>query len=211
MDVQAISAGGGLSIPYRAEDAPIDPAHYFSLWDAARKHIAALLAHPVALEIEPGRYLVAESGVLVSEVRATKQMGANPFVLVDAGFSDLMRPSMYGSFHGIELIHADGTPASGALQDTVVGGPLCESGDVFTQGEGGVVQKRSLPVAQVGDLLVLHDAGAYGASMSSNYNTRPLIAEVLLEGGLPRLIRRKQTVAELLALEVLDTDEVTRR
>lgn len=206
MDVQAISAGGGLSIPYRAEDAPIDPAHYFSLWDAARKQIAALLAHPVTLEIEPGRYLVAESGVLVSEVRATKQMGANPFVLVDAGFNDLMRPSMYGSFHGMALIHADGTPASGALQDTVVGGPLCESGDVFTQGEGGVVQKRPLPVAQVGDLLVLQDAGAYGASMSSNYNTRPLAAEVLLESGLPRLIRRKQTVAELLALEAFDAD-----
>jgi diaminopimelate decarboxylase len=204
MDVQAISAGGGLSIPYRAGDVPIDPAHYFSLWDAARAQIASLLAHPVTLEIEPGRYLVAESGVLVSEVRATKQMGANPFVLVDAGFSDLMRPSMYGSFHGMELIHADGTSATGALQDTVVGGPLCESGDVFTQGEGGVVQKRPLPVAQVGDLLVLHDAGAYGASMSSNYNTRPLIPEVLLEGGLPRLIRRKQTVAELLALESID-------
>jgi len=123
--------------------------------------------------------------------------------MVDAGFSDLMRPSMYGSFHGMEIIHADGTSASGALQDTVVGGPLCESGDVFTQGEGGVVLQRALPVAQVGDLLVLHDTGAYGASMSSNYNTRPLIAEVLIENGLPRLIRRKQTVAELLALEAV--------
>jgi diaminopimelate decarboxylase len=122
---------------------------------------------------------------------------------VDAGFSDLMRPSMYGSFHGMELIQSDGTPATGALQDTVVGGPLCESGDVFTQGEGGVVQQRTLPVAHVGDWLVLHDTGAYGASMSSNYNTRPLIAEVLVEDGVPRLIRRKQTVAELLALEAL--------
>lgn len=203
MDLQAISAGGGLSIPYQAGEAQIDTAHYFSLWDAARVQIATLLAHPVTLEIEPGRYLVAESGVLLSEVRATKQMGSNPFVMVDAGFSDLARPSMYGSFHGMEVIHADGTPVTGAPQDTVVGGPLCESGDVFTQGEGGVVLTRPLPVAQVGDFLVLHDTGAYGASMSSNYNTRPLIPEVLLENGTARLIRRKQTVAELLALEVV--------
>jgi diaminopimelate decarboxylase len=201
MDLTAISAGGGLSIAYQAGEPAIDTAHYFSLWDAARHQIAAVLGHPVTLEIEPGRYLVAESGVLVTEVRATKPMGRNRFVLVDAGFSDLMRPSMYGSFHGMELIHADGAPATGALQDTVVGGPLCESGDVFTQGEGGMVLQRPLPVAQVGDWLVLHDTGAYGASMSSNYNTRPLIPEVLLENGQARLIRRKQTVAELLALE----------
>jgi len=201
LDVHAISAGGGLSIPYQPGQPQVDTAHYFSLWDAARQQAAALLGHPVTLEIEPGRYLVAESGVLVTEVRATKRMGANRFVMVDAGFSDLMRPSMYGSFHGMTLLHGDGTPVTGALQDSVVGGPLCESGDVFTQGEGGVVQQRPLPAAQVGDLLVLHDTGAYGASMSSNYNTRPLIAEVLIEHGQPRLIRRKQTVAELLALE----------
>ncbi|APW45907.1 diaminopimelate decarboxylase [Rhodoferax antarcticus] len=203
LDLQAISAGGGLSIPYQAGEPQIDTAHYFSLWDAARQQIADLLGHPVVLEIEPGRYLVAESGVLVSEVRATKTMGNSAFVMVDAGFSDLMRPSMYGSFHGMEIIHADGSAVPGAFQDTVVGGPLCESGDVFTQGEGGVVLTRPLPVAQVGDLLVLQDTGAYGASMSSNYNTRPLIAEVLIEDGLPRLIRRRQTVAELLALEAV--------
>ena len=203
LDLQAVSAGGGLSIAYQPGQPQVDTAHYFSLWDAARQQVAALLGHPVTLEIEPGRYLVAESGVLVTEVRATKRMGRNPFVMVDAGFSDLMRPSMYGSFHGMELIHADGSLVTGTPQDAVVGGPLCESGDVFTQGEGGVVLQRPLPVAQVGDLLVLHDTGAYGASMSSNYNTRPLIAEVLVENGQPRLIRRRQTVAELLALEAL--------
>ncbi|MBK9443800.1 MAG: diaminopimelate decarboxylase [Comamonadaceae bacterium] len=203
MDLQAISAGGGLSIPYRMGEPSIDTQHYFELWHAARQQIAQRLGHPVTLEIEPGRYLVAESGVLVTEVRATKQMGSNPFVMVDAGFSDLMRPSMYGSFHGMELLHGDGSAVVGAAQPTVVGGPLCESGDVFTQGEGGVVQQRQLPPAQVGDLLVLHDAGAYGASMSSNYNTRPLIAELLIEAGQPRLIRRRQTVAELLALEIV--------
>ena len=207
LDVPAISAGGGLSIPYQAGEPSIDTAHYFSMWDAARQTIAQKLGHPVTLELEPGRYLVAESGVLVSEVRAIKNQGSNHFVMVDAGFSDLMRPSMYGSYHGMEIIHADGTAAAGPEHDTVVAGPLCESGDVFTQGEGGVVLQRALPAAHVGDLLVLHDTGAYGASMSSNYNTRPLIAEVLVElpaqGGQARLIRRRQTVAELLALEAV--------
>ena len=208
MDLHAISAGGGLSVPYQAGEPMLDTAHYFSLWDAARQQVAALMGHAITLELEPGRYLVAESGVLLSEVRATKHQGSARFVMVDAGFSDLMRPAMYGSHHGMEIIHADGTPATGALQPTAVAGPLCESGDVFTQGEGGVVLNRDLPAAQVGDLLVLHDTGAYGASMSSNYNTRPLVPEVLVEGGAhsgrARLIRRKQTVAELIALEATD-------
>jgi diaminopimelate decarboxylase len=203
LDLRAISAGGGLSIPYQAGEPVIDTAHYFALWDAARNTVAAMLGHPVQLEIEPGRYLVAESGVLVSEVRACKQQGAQRFVLVDAGFSDLMRPSMYGSYHAMEIIHADGTLPDGPLHSTVVAGPLCESGDVFTQGEGGVVLQRVLAQTQVGDLLVVHDTGAYGASMSSNYNTRPLIAEVLVQDGQARLIRRRQTVAELLALEAV--------
>ena len=203
LDLHAISAGGGLSIPYQAGEPTIDTAHYFDLWDAARKNIAGLLGHAVELEIEPGRYLVAESGVLVSEVRASKHQGAQHFVLVDAGFSDLMRPAMYGSHHGMEIIHADGTLPTTALHNTVVAGPLCESGDVFTQGEGGVVLQRELATAQVGDLLVVHDTGAYGASMSSNYNTRPLIPEVLVQDGQARLIRRRQTVAELLALEAV--------
>jgi diaminopimelate decarboxylase len=201
LDLHAISAGGGLSIPYQAGEPVIDTAHYFALWDAARKTVEGMLGHAVALEIEPGRYLVAESGVLVTEVRATKAQGNQRFVLVDAGFSDLMRPAMYGSHHGMEIIHADGSLPTGARQNVVVAGPLCESGDVFTQGEGGVVLQRELAAAHVGDLLVVHDTGAYGASMSSNYNTRPLIAEVLVEAGTPRLIRRRQTVTELLALE----------
>ena len=203
LDLTAISAGGGLSIPYQAGEPVVDTAHYFQLWDAARQQVATQLGHPVTLELEPGRYLVAEAGVLVAEVRATKAMGSAHFVLVDAGFSDLMRPSMYGSYHGMSVLHADGREASGPFKDTVLGGPLCESGDVFTQGEGGVVLSRPLPAAKVGDLVVLHDTGAYGASMSSNYNTRPLIAEVMVQGGQSRVIRRKQTVAELLALEDL--------
>lgn len=201
-DLQAISAGGGLSIPYRFGGEAIDTQHYYGLWNGARERIAAHLGHAVKLEIEPGRFLVAESGVLVSQVRAVKQMGSRHFVLVDAGFSDLMRPSMYGSYHHISLLPADGSAPGEANVESVVAGPLCESGDVFTQLEGGKVETRALPAAQVGDYLVFHDTGAYGASMSSNYNSRPLIPEVLFEQGVPREIRRAQTIQELLALEL---------
>ncbi|MDG0831438.1 diaminopimelate decarboxylase [Pelomonas saccharophila] len=199
-DLHAISAGGGLSIPYRGVDDPIDVDHYFSLWDAARREAEGLVGHPVTLELEPGRYLVAESAVLLAEVRAVKSAGANRFMLVDAGFNELMRPAMYGSFHAMTLLPRDG--ARRPLRDCVVAGPLCESGDVFTQAAGGEVLMRELPEAEVGDLLVIHDAGAYGASMSSNYNSRPLAAEVLVDGGASRLVRRRQTVEELLALEI---------
>jgi diaminopimelate decarboxylase len=156
----------------------------------------------VHLEIEPGRYLVAEAGVLLAEVRATKHQGNQHFTLVDAGFSDLMRPAMYGAHHEMSIIPSTEATAARPVQPTVVAGPLCESGDVFTQEDGGVVLTRNLPAAQVGDLLVIHDTGAYGASMSSNYNTRPLIAEVMVDDGQARLIRRRQTVDELLALEL---------
>ncbi|MFP1726309.1 diaminopimelate decarboxylase [Lonsdalea quercina] len=203
-DLEAISAGGGLSIPYRYGEESIDTQHYYGLWNGARERIAAHLGHPVTLEIEPGRFLMAEAGVLVAEVRAVKAMGSRHFVLVDAGFNDLMRPAMYGSYHHISLLPGDGRDLDGvSLRDTVVAGPLCESGDVFTQQAGGGVETIALPDAKVGDYLVFHDTGAYGASMSSNYNSRPLLPEVLFEGGEPRLIRRRQTVEELLALEQL--------
>ena len=202
-DLEAISAGGGLSIPYRFGEEAIDTQHYYGLWNGARERIAAHLGHPVKLEIEPGRFLVAESGVLVSQVRAVKEMGSRHFVLVDAGFSDLMRPSMYGSYHHISLLPFDGRALGDPTVESVVAGPLCESGDVFTQLEGGKVETRALPAAQVGDYLVFHDTGAYGASMSSNYNSRPLIPEVLFENGAPREIRRAQTIQELLALELI--------
>lgn len=202
-DIEAISAGGGLSIPYHFEEESIDTGHYFGLWNRAREQIAAHLGHEIKLEIEPGRFLVAESGVLVAQIRAVKDMGSRHFVLCDAGFNDLMRPAMYGSYHHISLLPADGRDVSGQpLTDAVIAGPLCESGDVFTQQAGGGVETFPLPPVHIGDYLVFHDTGAYGASMSSNYNTRPLLPEVLFENGVPRLIRRRQTVEELIALEL---------
>jgi diaminopimelate decarboxylase len=203
IDIEAISIGGGLSIPYQAGEPEVDTAHYFEIWDKARKQIETHLGHRVSMEIEPGRFLVAQSGILISELRAQKQVGSNFFVFVDAGFNDLVRPSMYGSFHQITAHTADGVLRAGANRPSVVAGPLCESGDVFTQEEGGVVTHQDLPICEVGDLIVFHDTGAYGASMSSNYNSRPLIPEVLVDGDELSLIRRRQSIQELIELEML--------
>jgi len=183
-DLPAISAGGGLSIPYHEGEEPVDTAHYYGLWNAARERIAQHLGHAVKLEIEPGRFLVAESGVLISQVRSVKSMGSRHFVLIDAGFNDLMRPAMYGSYHHITALAADGRDLRDAARiDTVVAGPLCESGDVFTQQEGGKVETRPLPAVKAGDYLVLHDTGAYGAAVSSNYKSPPLLPGGLFDKG----------------------------
>jgi diaminopimelate decarboxylase len=201
-DMSSISIGGGLSIPYQEGEAIVDTDHYFQIWDKARQQIEAHLGHKISMEIEPGRFLVAQSGILISELRAQKQVGNNFFALVDAGFNDLARPAMYGSFHRISTHTRDGQIRTTAQKATVVAGPLCESGDVFTQEDGGVVTTQNLPQSEVGDLFVFHDTGAYGASMSSNYNSRPLIPEVLVDGEHIQLIRRRQTIQELIALEL---------
>ncbi|CAL4325053.1 Diaminopimelate decarboxylase [Buchnera aphidicola (Protaphis terricola)] len=197
--IDFISAGGGLPIPYKFNEKPIDIKKYFNLWDEARKKISNFLKKPITLEIEPGRFLVAESGILISQARAIKKVGNKNFVLIDAGFNDLMRPTMYGSYHHISVINNN--KQSNKLIDTVVGGPLCESGDIFTQKEGGDIKTRKLPNIEIGDYLIFHDTGAYGASMSSNYNTRPLIPEILIENNIFKIIRRRQTIQELLNLE----------
>jgi diaminopimelate decarboxylase len=201
-DLRAVSGGGGIPVPYRDGDPAIDVGELFRLWDEARKRIEDHLGHAVQLEIEPGRYVTAESGVLLARLRAVKEQGKNHFWIVDAGFNDLARPVLYGAYHAISLIR-DGRSVLAERRPTVVGGPLCESGDVFTQAEGGLIAPRALPEGRVGDLVVLHDAGAYAASMASNYNSRPLAPEVLVEEGRARLIRRRQTVEELLALEAV--------
>lgn len=202
VDIEAISAGGGLSVPYREGEEEINPSHYFSLWDKARREIETHVGHPIRLEIEPGRFLTSDAGVLLAEVRAVKMMGRNRFVLVDAGFSDLARPAMYGSYHHITVIPGTAPrSAAGTIFPTVVAGPLCESGDVFTQTDNGTVETRDLPETHVGDYLVFHGAGAYGATMSSNYNSRLYAPEVLIDGETHRLIRRRQTLDELLMLE----------
>ena len=115
-------------------------------------------------------------------------MGKNTFYLVDAGFNNLARPILYGAYHPISVAGSHGT-GDRPFQDVVVGGPLCESGDIFTQEAGGFVTTRSLPAAEVGDYLVIERAGAYGFVMSSNYNSKPFAPEVLIADGKSHLIR----------------------
>jgi len=192
-----ISAGGGLPVPYREGQKYVDLDQYFSLWDATRKKLEDRFGHRIRLEIEPGRYLVAESGFLIAEIRAVKKMGDNLFYLLDAGFNDLARPILYGAYHPISIAHR--TPKSEVPHvDVVVGGPLCESGDIFTQEEGGYVAKRSLPMASVGDYLILEVAGAYGFVMASNYNGRYRTPEVLIENGALKCIRARETFEDLI-------------
>ena len=194
--IHTLSTGGGLPVPYRPGDPRIDLLRHFAIWDAARKRLEQRFGHPLRLEIEPGRYLVAEAGFLVTEIRAIKRMGGNTFYLVDAGFNTLARPVLYGAYHPMSLAPADATAR--AEQDVVVGGPLCESGDIFTQEEGGVVRTQRLPEAKVGEYLVIECAGAYGFVMSSNYNGKPLPAEVLLSSGKAHLVRARQSLADLV-------------
>ncbi len=193
-----ISAGGGLPVPYRETQTYVDLAAYFALWDATRKRLAEAFGHPVSLEIEPGRFLVAESGYLITEVRAIKQMGGNTFYLVDAGFNNLARPILYGAYHPMSIAAKNPALGQRPIRDVVVGGPLCESGDIFTQEEGGFVCARPLPAAEVGDILVLEVAGAYGFVMGSNYNSKPLAAEVLISAGRAQLVRARQTFEDLI-------------
>jgi diaminopimelate decarboxylase len=201
--ITTISCGGGLPVPYRADQGYVDLAKHFELWDALRNRLADAFGHNIKLEIEPGRYVVAESGYLITEIRAVKQMGGNLYYLLDAGFNNLARPILYGAYHPMSIAPTTGDGAGRQLLDVVVGGPLCESGDIFTQQEGGYVCTRKLPAAQVGEHLIMEVAGAYGFVMSSNYNSKPLAAEVLIDGGQPHLIRARQTFADLIRGETI--------
>lgn len=201
-NIKSISAGGGLPIPYHCKDKKIDIENYFLLWDNARKRISKHLNHPIELEIEPGRFLIAESGILLTEVRTIKKMGKNTFVLINAGFNDLMRPTMYGSYHKISAYsHTGHLIKTKKTINTIVGGPLCESGDIFTQTNTGDVLTRKLPLLKIGDYLIFHNTGAYGASMSSNYNSRPLIAEILCKNNKFYTIRKRQSIIDMLKSE----------
>jgi diaminopimelate decarboxylase len=198
-----VSAGGGLPVPYKPGEVHADLGGYFQLWDATRKKLEDRFGHRIRLEIEPGRYLTAESGYVVTEVRAVKRQGTRKYLLVDAGFNTLARPVLYGSYHPMSLCPAVADAAAAVPEEVAVGGPLCESGDIFTQTDGGFVASRALPPAQVGDLLVIEIAGAYGFVMASNYNSKPLPAEVLIDAGKARLVRARQTPEDLVRGETV--------
>jgi diaminopimelate decarboxylase len=188
LNIRYLDAGGGFGIEYgRAE---FDPADRVAAYAAAIKDVIAGLN--VHLLLEPGRFVIAQAGALVTRVIAVKQNGSKRFVITDAAMNDLIRPALYQAHHEIVPVELRGRSETTA--DIV--GPVCESGDFFAR-------DRSMEEVEAGDLVALLDAGAYGMSLSSNYNTRGRAAEVLVEGGEARLIRRRETVEDMLAGEIL--------
>jgi diaminopimelate decarboxylase len=203
-DLQAVNFGGGIPHPYRPGATPYDLAWLKPVLDDGVARFAKVCGRPIRVEIEPGRYPVAGMAILVSRVHDLKQTQANEkgpghrFVMVDAGFCDLVRPAMYGSYHHISIL---GKGADRAPEPLVVAGPLCESGDVFTRDDHELLDPRPLPRPDPGDLLVLHDAGAYGAAMSSNYVSQGRVPQVLWDDGRATLISRRETVDDLVRCE----------
>ncbi len=203
-DVAAVNLGGGFPHPYRPGEPALDVRRYAPLLAEARERLSRAAGRPVRVEIEPGRLLVAGMGILVARVKEVKRTRPNrkgpgyTFVMTDAGFCDLVRPAMYGAYHHIEVV---GRGAGAAPEPCVVAGPLCESGDIFTRDERELVAPRTIPLPEPGDLLVLQDTGAYGASMSSNYVSMGRAAQVLWERGRATLIARRETVEDLTRAE----------
>ncbi|AEH39860.1 diaminopimelate decarboxylase [Buchnera aphidicola (Cinara tujafilina)] len=201
--IQFISAGGGLNIPYKPHEKEINLEFYYNMWNKTRNFISSQLSCPIKLEVEPGRFIVAQSGVLITQVCAVKQMGNNCFIIINSGFNDLIRPMLYGSYHKISVIHQlNKMPIVQSTTDYIIAGPLCESGDLFTTNHEGLLLKRTLPTVIPGDYIIIHDTGAYGASMSSNYNSRPLIPEILYQNNNFYTIRKRQKIKDLIQLEL---------
>lgn len=191
IELKAVDAGGGLGIDYHG--GSFDPAAKVREYAAAVQ--GALQGFEGRLLLEPGRFLVAQAGALVARVLQVKRNGKKTFVVTDAAMNDLIRPALYQAHH--EIVPVKPRAGRGRVVDVV--GPVCESGDFFAR-------DRKLPLVEPGDLIALLDAGAYGMAQSSNYNTRMRPAEVLVEGAKARLIRRRETIADLLAPEVLTKD-----
>lgn len=206
-DLEAVNFGGGIPHPYRPDAPPIDLAPVGHALRAAHQRLCARAGRPLRLEIEPGRYVTAPSAALVARVTDVKATRTNDkgtghtFVMIDAGFNDLVRPAMYGSYHHITVHGAD---PHAPLVPLVVAGPLCESGDVFTRDERELLEPRPLPMPRCGDLLILHDAGAYGAQMSSQYNSLGRAPQVWIEDRRAYLAARRETLADVVAAECFD-------
>ena len=179
--------GGGVGIPYD-RDAPPDLAAYTA---AVRDAVAGL---DVEIVLEPGRYLVAEAGILLSRVIYMKDGEVKRFAIVDAAMNDLIRPTLYEAYHPIRPVRQKLPHADPVIVDVV--GPICESGDVLAV-------DRPLPPLEAGDLIAIAAAGAYGAVMASTYNARPLVPEVLVDGDRYAVVRPRQTHDELIALDRL--------
>jgi diaminopimelate decarboxylase len=183
--LEHLDLGGGVGIPYEGRDI-------ISTADYAHAVIPILRRSGLPVVLEPGRVMVGRSGALVSRIVDTKTYpDGRRFAVLDAGMTELMRPALYGSFHRIVAV----TPRAGDGGPWDIVGPICESSDVFGR-------DRQMPPLEVGDLVAILDTGAYGAAMGNTYNRRLLPPEVLVDGGAWHVIRRRQTVDDLLALEV---------
>lgn len=183
--IDRLDIGGGFGIQYQ-DETPLDP-------DEVARAVRDLI-EPLGTEIvmEPGRFIVGNSGILLSKVLYIKHTADKKFLILDQAMNDLLRPSLYDAYHAIQTINQpkDNTPQHS--YDIV--GPICETGDTFAR-------DRMLPELAQHDLVAIMSAGAYGACMASNYNTRPMLAEILVDGGKATLIRRRQTYDDLLSLE----------
>ncbi|MEK6608623.1 MAG: diaminopimelate decarboxylase [Myxococcota bacterium] len=182
--IRTLDIGGGLGIPYREEDVPPSPAAYGAMIDQALAPFAGL---DLTVVCEPGRVIVGNAGVLLARVLLLKQGEVKRFVVVDAAMNDLLRPSLYDAYHEIWPARRGAAPR--IVADLV--GPICESGDFLAR-------DREMPEPSVGDLLCVMSAGAYGFAMSSNYNTRPRAAEVLVDGARYAVVRSRETIDDCL-------------
>jgi diaminopimelate decarboxylase len=203
-EARAANLGGGIPHAYRQGAASFDVHGYRGLLLEAASTLSEAAGHAVRVEIEPGRYAVAGMAILVARVTDVKATRTNQkgeghnFIMVDAGFNDLVRPAMYGSYHEMSVV---GSGTHRTPEPFVVAGPLCESGDVFTRDDHELLVPRLLGRPEPGDLLVLHDAGAYGAVMSSNYVSMGRAAQVYWENGRSTLIARRETLDDVLRQE----------
>lgn len=194
-DIDFVDMGGGFGIPYKKQEGqePLDLASFKEKLTQVLEQWTDKYGKKILFKTEPGRYIVAESGVLLGNVYATKANYGNKYVGTDIGFNVLARPVMYDSHHDIE-VYRNGNPLNDSeVEEVTVVGNICESGDI-------IAKNRELPVINQGDILGIMDAGAYGFAMSSNYNMRLRPAEVLIkEDGEPVLIRRRDTFEDLIA------------
>ncbi|MDD5157473.1 diaminopimelate decarboxylase [Sulfurimonas sp.] len=184
IELKFFDIGGGLGVKYN-DETTIDPYNY------AQLILITLKGLDLTVICEPGRFLTANAGYFLTKVLYEKQNGLKRFVVVDGAMNDLIRPSLYGAYHKIEAITDSKTEAT--IADIV--GPVCESGDFLAK-------NYSLPILEHNDLLVVHSAGAYGFGMGSNYNTRGRSAEIAISDGKARLIRKRETFDDLVALEL---------
>jgi len=187
--IKYIDAGGGLGIAYENQSGPGFAQQVASYADALTTPLKGLKVH---LLLEPGRCIVGPAGALLTRLLYKKTNGEKKFLVVDAAMNDLLRPSLYRAYHEIVTVHSSSLNNPRETVDVV--GPICETGDFFAR-------DRELPVTQEGDLLTLLDVGAYGMVLASNYNTRPRPAEVLVDGRSVKVIRRRETVADLVRNE----------